>query len=165
MTAFMQPSYQSSIDGPFTIQLRLPPSCYYTSSQPGPIEYYVRQDQRWIMFSMDFLNSQYAQTLVCNFVDPTGQAHREIMIFLAGVFSAFLVSFLIEVVKSFYTERGKINQTQPSKVPEPPAESQRHPDVEKLINLVDAKFKVPWWLSLSSRKLFREHSLLKRLYE
>jgi hypothetical protein len=132
---------------PFIVSLRLPTSSYYSDSQPGPIEYCVRQDQRWIMFSLDFLEGQYAQTLVCNFVNPTRQAYREIAIFLTGVFSAFSVSFLVEAVKSFYAERGKTKQTlSESAVLSPPGEPLQHPDINKLVKLVDDKFERPWWL-------------------
>jgi hypothetical protein len=148
MSAFMYPPpSQMTLNEPFIVSLRLPPSSYYSNSQPGPIEYYVRQDQRWIMFSLDFLEGRYAQTLVCNFVNPTGQAYREIVIFLTGVFSAFFVSSLIEAVKSFCTERGKTKQTViESAVPGPPGEPQQHPDINKLVKLVDDKFERPWWL-------------------
>jgi hypothetical protein len=147
MSAFKYPNSQMTLNEPFIVSLRLPPSGYYSDSQPGPIEYYVRQDQRWIMFSLDFLGGRYAQTLVCNFVNPTRQAYREIAIFVAGVFSAFFVTLLIETVKSFYTERGKTKQTLvESTVPSPPSESQPRPDIKKLVKLVDDKFEKPWWL-------------------
>jgi hypothetical protein len=147
MSAFMYPDSQMTLNEPFIVSLRLPPSCYYSDSQPGPIEYYVRQDQRWMMFSLDFLEGRYAQTLVCNFVNPTGQAYREIAIFLTGVLSAFFVTFLVEAVKSFYAERRKTKQTLiKSAVPSPPSEPQPHPDIKKLVRLVDDKFERPWWL-------------------
>ena len=148
MFAFTYPPASGlTLNEPFIVSLRLPSSSLYSDSQPGPIEYYVRQDQRWIMFSLDFLGGRYAQTLVCNFVNPTGQAYREIAIFVAGVFSAFFVTFLVEAVKSFYAERGKTKQTLvESAVPSPPNEPQPHPDIKKLVKLVDDKFERPWWL-------------------
>lgn len=147
MSAFIYPASQMTLNEPFIVSLRLPPTCYYSDSQPGPIEYYVRQDQRWIMFSLDFLGGRYAQTLVCNFVDPAGQAEREIAIFMTGVFSAFIVTFLVEFVKSFYAERGKTKQTLiENTAPNSPSELQPHPDIEKLVKLVDGKFGKPWWL-------------------
>jgi len=148
MSAFTYPASQMTLNAPFIVSLRLPPSSLYSDSQPGPIEYYVRQDQRWIMFSLDFLGGQYAQTLVCNFVNPTGQAYREIAIFVTGVFSAFFVTFLVEALKSFYAERGKTEQTLvESAVPSPSNEPTHHPDIKKLVKLVDDKFEKPWWLN------------------
>jgi hypothetical protein len=126
MSAYIYPSSQLTLSEPFIVQLRLPPSSYFLNSQPAPSEYYVKQDQRWLMFSLDFLQGQYAQTLVCNFVNPTGQAYREIWIFLTGVFSAFLVTVLVEAVKSFYAERGNTKQTLlESPTPSPPGEPQQ----------------------------------------
>ncbi len=84
---------------PFSVQIAPPSSYFYSNSQPPPIEYYVKQDSRWIMFSMDFLNGQYAQTLVCNFGNSSGQSNRELNIFLVGVFVTLSITLLLEVVK------------------------------------------------------------------
>lgn len=67
MSAFRTPICQQTLWASFRVQIALPSSYYFSSSQPAPIEYYVNNDSIWIMFSMDFLNGQYAQTLVCNF--------------------------------------------------------------------------------------------------
>jgi hypothetical protein len=141
MLAYMLPSSQPTLTEPFIVQLRLPPSSYFQTSQPTPIEYYVKQDQRWLMFSMDFLNGQYAQTLVCNYVDPAGQYHAEIAIFLIGVFSALTISFLIEALKTYYTgkekrERPPVSSEALSSETSPPP-----PDIEKLRKLVDNNFE------------------------
>ena len=111
MSAYMQPRSQMTLGEPFIVQLRLPPSTYYLNSQPSPIEYYMKQDQRWTMFSLDFLEGRYAQTLLCNFMDPVGQSSREIWIFLIGVFSTLSISFGIEAA-SRYTEKAGTEQAQ-----------------------------------------------------
>jgi hypothetical protein len=151
MSAYMQPLSQMTLGEPFIVQLRLPPSTYYSNSQPSPIEYYMKQDQRWTMFSLDFLEGRYAQTLLCNFVDPVGQSLREIWIFLIGVFSTLSISFGIEAA-SRYTERAETGQDQNAESEPPPSNQQQHPNIKKLIDLVDAKFeKRLWFVYLKNR--------------
>jgi hypothetical protein len=99
MAAFRTPISQQTLWRPFVVQIALPYSYYFSSSQPAPIEYFVNNSSRWIMFSMDFLNGQYAQTLVCNFENPSGQSHRELNIFLVGVFFTLFITFLLETIK------------------------------------------------------------------
>jgi hypothetical protein len=93
---------------PFVVQVRLPPSCYYLSSQPPLTQYFEEQGERWTMFTLNFPRTTeaiYAQTLLCNFADPAGQSSRELWIFLAGVFVTILVSFIIEAISEFNKTR------------------------------------------------------------
>jgi hypothetical protein len=94
---------------PFTVVIGLPSSYYYSSSQPPPIEYYLKEKNRLIMFSMDFLNGQYAQTLVVNLENPTAQSNRELYIFLVGVFVTLPITFIPDVVKEIKSAHGKTN--------------------------------------------------------
>jgi hypothetical protein len=96
MYAFKQPLSQPTIGQPFTVYVRLPSSTYFSYSQPSSIEYYIKQDNRWLMFSMDFLEGHYAQTLYCTFTYPTGQSLKEIMVFVGGGLVALSTSFIVE---------------------------------------------------------------------
>lgn len=98
MGAFRTPISQQCLYAPFVVQIQLPSTYYFSSSQPAPIEYYVNKDSRFIMFSMDFLNGEYAQTLVCNFENPSIQSIREFNIFLVGVFVTLSITFGLEAV-------------------------------------------------------------------
>jgi hypothetical protein len=141
MYVYKEPLSQLTIGDPFIVHLRLPPSSYYSDSQPSPIQYYVKQDQRWSMFSLNFIEGRYAQTLRCDFTDPVGQSSREIGIFLIGVFSTLSISFGIEAV-SRYIEGKETEQGQKTAIGTPPSPSeQQPPDIKKLINLVDTKFE------------------------
>jgi hypothetical protein len=110
MGAFRTPMSQQTLWRPFVVQIALPFSYYFSSSQPSPIEYFVRNESRWIMFSLDFLDGQYAQTLVCNFENPSGQSHRELNIFLVGVFATLSITFLLEAVKEVMSALAKTNR-------------------------------------------------------
>jgi len=111
MSAFRTPMCQQVVfsQTPFIVQIGLPTSYYFSSSQPAPIEYFVDNDSRWIMFSMDFLNGQYAQTLVCNFENPSDQSNREFKIFLVGVLVTLSITCAFEVVKEAVSPRAKNN--------------------------------------------------------
>ncbi len=96
MIPYMGVGSTSTINVPFIVQIELPSNYYFSSSQPPPVEYYVKENNRWVMFSMDFLNGQYAQTIVCNFENTFYQSLKELLIFLIGVLSTFSISFAIE---------------------------------------------------------------------
>jgi hypothetical protein len=121
MYAFMQPRSQPTLGQPFTVHMRLPPSTYFSDSQPSPIEYYIKQDSRWLMFSLDFIEGRYAQTLYCTFTYPTGQSLKEIMVFVGGGFVALATSFGVEAYinrgekKTDSTKDGGNGETQSSK--------------------------------------------------
>jgi len=108
MYAFMQPRSQPTLGQPFTVHMRLSPSTYFSDSQPSPIEYYIKQDSRWLMFSLDFIEGRYAQTLYCTFTYPTGQSLKEIMVFVGGGFVALATSFGVEA----YVNRGENRKTE-----------------------------------------------------
>ena len=108
MYAFKQPLSQPTLGQPFTVHVRLPASTYFSNSQPSPIQYYIKQDYRWLMFSLDFIEGRYAQTLYCTFTDPTGQSLKEIMVFLGGGFVALSTSFGVEA----YVNRGENRKTE-----------------------------------------------------
>jgi hypothetical protein len=127
MSAYVSPGSQITLGEPFIVQVRLPPSCYFSNSQPSPIEYYMKQDQRWTMFSLDFLGGRYAQTLLLNFVDPAGQASREIWIFLIGVLSTLAISFGIEAM-ALTVEKKRTKQVQKTSGP---TEEQQPEDAQK----------------------------------
>ena len=95
MNSFLGSS-ESCINSPFMVSVALPSSYYYSSSQPPPMGYYVKGKNRWVMFSMDLLNGQYAQTLVCNFETTSGQTQRELLIFGVGILSTLSITFGIE---------------------------------------------------------------------
>jgi len=96
MLPYMGINSVPTINTPFIVQIELQPSYYFSNSQPPPIEYYIKQNNRWIMFSMDFLNGSYAQTLVCKFENPVLQSLRELIIFLTGISSALTVTSFLE---------------------------------------------------------------------
>ncbi len=110
MGAFRTPLTQQTLWRPFVVQIALPYSYYYSSSQPAPIEYFVNEDSRWIMFSLDFLDGRYAQTLVCNFENPSGQSQRELNIFLVGVFFTLFITFLLETIEEVASALVKVNR-------------------------------------------------------
>jgi hypothetical protein len=99
MAAFRTPICQQCLWRPFRVQIGLPTSYYLSNSQPAPIEYYVNQDSRWAMFSIDFLNGEYGQTLVCNFENPTAESNRQFSIFLIGVFVTLSATFIFEALR------------------------------------------------------------------
>jgi hypothetical protein len=103
MWAFREPSSQITIGYPFTVSVKVPSSMYFSNSQPSPIQYYVEQDERWLMFSLNFIEGRYFQTLFCTFTYPTGQSLKEIMVFVGGGFVALATSFGVEA----YINRGE----------------------------------------------------------
>jgi hypothetical protein len=111
MYAFMEPLSQPTLGQPFIVHIRLPPSTYFSDSQPSPIQYYVKEDNRWLMFSLDFIEGRYAQTLYCTFTYPTGQSLKEIMVFVGGGFVALSTSFGVEA----YINRGENRKEESNK--------------------------------------------------
>ena len=109
MSSYMGINTFPTFNEPFTVQIALPYSYYYSSGQPPPIEDYIRGDYRWMMFSMDFLNGHYAQTLVCNFGNPSALAQRELYIFLIGVFSTISITFALEAFTTYIKEKNEKN--------------------------------------------------------
>lgn len=88
----------------------MPYSYYFSSSQPTRVEYFVKDDSRWIMFSLDFLDGQYAQTLVCNFENPSGRSQRELNIFLVGVYATLSITFFLEAIKEVVSALVEVNR-------------------------------------------------------
>lgn len=145
MLAFMQPSSQITIGQPFVVFLRIPSQTYFSESQPSPIMYYVKEGQRWIMFSMDFLGGRYAQTLFCTFTNPTMDAWGQILVFTGGVFVAISVSFLVEIIKD-YAQTKKSRSTRKNRRSKSGNTAEIQPsDVRKLIELVDGQFQKSLW--------------------
>ena len=103
MYAFEQPLSQPTLGQPFIVHVRLPSSTYFSYSQPSPIQYYIKQDYRWLMFSLDFIEGRYAQTLYCIITDPTRQSLKEIMVFVGTALVALASSFGVEA----FVNRGK----------------------------------------------------------
>jgi FtsH-binding integral membrane protein len=103
MYAFEQPLSQPTLGQPFIVHVRLPSSTYFSYSQPSPIQYYIKQDYRWLMFSLDFIEGRYAQTLYCTITDPTRQSLKEIMVFVGTALLALASSFGVEG----FVNRGK----------------------------------------------------------
>jgi hypothetical protein len=101
MIPYMGINSSPTINMPFIVQIELPSSYYFSTSQPPPIEYYIKQNNRWIMFSMDFLNGSYAQTIVCNFEDPAFQPLRDLLIFLIGIFSTLSITSGLDTWKHY----------------------------------------------------------------
>ena len=97
MIPYMGTINSGTLSAPFIVQMELPSSYYFSNSQPAPIEYYIKQNSRWTMFSMDFLNGKYAQTLLCRIEDPNYQSLRELLTFFIGIFSTLSITFGLEV--------------------------------------------------------------------
>lgn len=109
MYPYMYYDSQLTLNAPFTVHIGFPSSHYFSNSQPAPIEYYVKEDQRWVMFSIDFLGGRYAQTLVCNFENPTAQAHSEFNVFMVGAFFTLSITFIFEAVRELASAHVKRN--------------------------------------------------------
>jgi hypothetical protein len=105
MSPYMGINNTPTLNAPFIVQIELPHSYYLSTSQPPPIEYYIKQDNRWIMFSMDFLNGRYAQTLAVNLENPAYQSLRELLIFFIGIFSTLSITFGLEAWTSHIEDR------------------------------------------------------------
>ena len=123
MYSFKKPSAQITIDQPFIIHLKMPSQTYFSESQPPPIQYYIKEARRWVMFSLDFLEGHYAQTLFCSFGNPTMQAWKEILVFLGGVFVAASSSFGVLIVKH-YVEKDETELKISKKKKDPKPESE-----------------------------------------
>jgi hypothetical protein len=100
MWAFEGSLSQLTIGYPFIVSVKAPSSTYFSNSQPSPIQYYIEQGDRWLVFSLDFIEGRYFQTLFCTFTCPTGQSLKEIMVFIGGGLVAFSTSLAVEAVKS-----------------------------------------------------------------
>jgi hypothetical protein len=100
MYAFEEPRSQITMGYPFIVKVKAPSSTYFSNSQPSPIQYYIEQGDRWLMFSLDFIEGRYFQTLFCTFTYPTGQSLKEIMVFIGGAFVALSTSLWVEAFKS-----------------------------------------------------------------
>jgi hypothetical protein len=105
MSAYMVGNSFPTYNEPFTVQVVPPSSYYYSNSQPPPIEYYIKNKITSIMFSMNFLSGQYAQSLVCNFENPSGHAYEELNIFAIGVLSTLSITFALEAFTTFLKEK------------------------------------------------------------
>lgn len=141
MYVFMNPNHTITIQYPFIVHLRIPSKTYFHQSQPSPIEYYVRGERRWIMFSMDFLDGRYAQTLFCSFTNPTVQAWKEIFVFIGGVLVAVSGSFAVEAYKN-YSESHMTKSCDGKK--ETKAHTHEPSGIEGLIDIVDEDVSVRW---------------------
>jgi hypothetical protein len=100
MYAFKEPRSQITMGYPFIVSVKAPSSTYFSNSQPSPIQYYIEQGDRWLMFSLDFIEGRYFQTLFCTFTYPTGQSLKEIMVFIGGGLVALSTSLAVEAFKS-----------------------------------------------------------------
>jgi hypothetical protein len=79
------PNCTLGISRPLFVHANLPPNTYLsTETLPTPIQYYTREDQVWVMFNPVFRDNNYAQTVLCYFVDQTKQQTRQFLIFVAG---------------------------------------------------------------------------------
>jgi hypothetical protein len=110
MYAFEEPRSQITIGYPFTVSVKVPASMYFSNSQPSPIQYYLEGDDRWLMFSLDFIEGRYFQTLFCTFTNPTGQSLKEISVFVGGGLVALSTSFMVEAVISRGQNKPSSNQ-------------------------------------------------------
>lgn len=141
MYPFMEPRSLITVGYPFTVQMRIPESTYFSNSQPSPIEYYMKEGNRWVMFSIDFLQGRYAQTLICTFIDPTMEAKKQIFIFAGGVFVALGSAFTVQTVR-YISEKKEEETTQ-----KPQSDDKQQPsEVKELVELVEEGYEKRYWM-------------------
>jgi hypothetical protein len=140
MYPFMQPRSLITVGYPFIVQMRLPESTYFSHSQPSPIEYYMKEGNRWVMFSIDFLQGRYAQTLVCTSMDPTMEAMKQIFIFAGGIFIALGSAFTVQTVR-YISEKDDITTQKPQS-----DDTQQPSEVKKLVELVEEGYEKRYWV-------------------
>lgn len=104
MYAFKEPMGKVTIDRSFIVHLMIPSDTYFSEGQPTPIQYYIKEGNRWVMFSLNFLEGRYAQTLFCSFANPTRQAIKQVLIFVGGIFVSVATSFMVLIVR-YYKEK------------------------------------------------------------
>jgi len=145
MYAFKEPLSQITIMQPFIVFIRLPPATYLSESQPSPIEYYVKGEKRWLMFSLNFLEGRYAQTLFCTFVNHTIQALKQIFVFLGGVFIAISSSSTLQILRR-YLEKKEGESTKEKRKGKPKTLVRKQSlDTKRLIKIVDTQFEKRLW--------------------
>jgi len=105
MGSYMSPTSRQTLDWPFTVFLQLPASAYLSGSFPPPVEYYVKEEHRWVMFSLDFLDGRYAQTVSCSYTNPIGQSLKEVMIFSGGISIGLGGSLLLDLIRPYIEPR------------------------------------------------------------
>jgi hypothetical protein len=87
-----------TISSPLFVHFNLPPDTRFSrESFPEPIQYYMRNDQIWVMFNPIFPNNNYAQTIACHFVNPIVQGIKQLMFLAGGIFIGLATSLVIEV--------------------------------------------------------------------
>jgi len=101
MNSYMTPNSRQTLDWPFIVFMRIPIDAYLSASYPPPIEYYVKEERRWVMFSLDFLDGPYAQTISCSFINPIGETAKEIMVFAGGISTGIGASLIGDLLRQF----------------------------------------------------------------
>jgi hypothetical protein len=136
MYPFMAPSSTLNLECPFIIHLRISGSTYFSQSQPSPIGYYMKEGNRWVMFSIDFIEGRYAQTLLCTSINPVAQANKQIFVFVGGVFVALGSAFMVQSIR-YHAERKKEKTVQKTnnQAAEQPS------DIRDLIDKVEKGFE------------------------
>lgn len=106
MSAFVGPGSRQTVDWPFIVYIQLPVGAFLSETYPPPIEYYIKEERRWVMYSLDFLGGRYAQTVSCSFMNPTMQAVKEIMVFGGGVAVGICGAFVVLVIRQHVEKVG-----------------------------------------------------------
>jgi hypothetical protein len=87
-----------TISSPLFVHFNLPSDTRFShESFPVPIQYYMRNDQMWVMFNPIFPNNNYAQTVACHFVNPLVQGIKQLMFLAGGIFIGLATSLVVEV--------------------------------------------------------------------
>jgi hypothetical protein len=146
MNAFAQPSSQITIQKQFIVNLQLPPSAFFSESQPSPISYYIKQDRRWVMFSMDFREGRYAQSLFCTLTNPTVLAWKQVLLFAGGVFIGISSSFLVQIVRCHIEKKGAEPRGKKEKERPESSEERQSLDIGQLLSIVETEFEDRLWM-------------------
>ena len=87
-----------TISSPLFVHFNLPSDARFShESFPVPIQYYMRNDQMWVMFNPTFPNNNYAQTIACHFVNPLVQGIKQLVFLAGGIFIGLATSLVVEV--------------------------------------------------------------------
>jgi hypothetical protein len=86
-----------AISSPLFVHFNLPADTRFSyESFPQPIQYYMRNDQIWVMFNPTFPSNRYAQTISCQFVSPSMQGLGQFMFLVGGILIGFATSLIVE---------------------------------------------------------------------
>lgn len=88
------------ITTPLYVHFNIPSEMHLSPETfPQPVQYYIRDEDVWVMFHPIFPMDNYAQTIACYFIDPTRQQWKQISIFIAGAFIGLCMSFMANIIE------------------------------------------------------------------